>query len=304
MRNNKSATKTYSRKQSTTESSSSYYPNCIASITSNNNMFDSRSHTSKEDGEILLQGDIQSDMNADYQINEDHSYENVICSPNVMQITYNKDDEYILGDDYDDIQIDESVYDSTDTLPTLIPYERHNYMDTGNDTKLLQMPSTSSNLGSFIIAKHQSTKNSNTYTTKRRLNAKNTKNIKNYINDIKNNGNNSSNNSNDELFNPTPHAVVLRNPRSNQPRTYSTDSLYAALMDVKRGESIYRASQMHKVPRKTLRNWMKRWHIKSAYPMPSQLKQAAEKKRLKLMKESAALEALHIEKVNTRQCKN
>lgn len=40
-----------------------------------------------------------------------------------------------------------------------------------------------------------------------------------------------------------------------------------------------RASQIHGVPRKTLRNWMKRWHIKSVYPMPYQLKKAAEKKR-------------------------
>lgn len=35
-------------------------------------------------------------------------------------------------------------------------------------------------------------------------------------------------------------AVVLRNPRGNQIRTYTTDALYAALMDVKDGESIYR----------------------------------------------------------------
>lgn len=34
--------------------------------------------------------------------------------------------------------------------------------------------------------------------------------------------------------------VYLRNPRGNQIRTYDTDSLYAALMDVKGGESIYR----------------------------------------------------------------
>ena len=39
------------------------------------------------------------------------------------------------------------------------------------------------------------------------------------------------------------------------------------------------ASQIHGVPRKTLRNWMKRWHIKSVYPMPYQLKKAAEMKR-------------------------
>ncbi|XP_031616912.1 longitudinals lacking protein, isoforms J/P/Q/S/Z [Contarinia nasturtii] len=78
---------------------------------------------------------------------------------------------------------------------------------------------------------------------------------------------------------PMRNAVILRNPRGNQPRSYTTDALYTALMDVKNGESIYRASQIHGVPRKTLRNWMKRWHIKSVYPMPYQLKKAAEKKR-------------------------
>lgn len=35
-------------------------------------------------------------------------------------------------------------------------------------------------------------------------------------------------------------AVVLRSPRGNQPRQYTTDALYSALMDVKAGESIYR----------------------------------------------------------------
>lgn len=39
---------------------------------------------------------------------------------------------------------------------------------------------------------------------------------------------------------PLRSAVVLRSPRGNQPRTYTTDALYSALMDVKSGESIYR----------------------------------------------------------------
>lgn len=39
---------------------------------------------------------------------------------------------------------------------------------------------------------------------------------------------------------PLRSAVVLRSPRGNQPRSYTTDALYAALMDVKSGESIYR----------------------------------------------------------------
>ncbi|XP_055922318.1 uncharacterized protein LOC129953296 [Eupeodes corollae] len=78
----------------------------------------------------------------------------------------------------------------------------------------------------------------------------------------------------------TQNSVILRNPRCNQPRHYSNESLYAALMAVKYGDSIYRASRLHQVPRKTLRNWMKRWDIKSQYPMPKQLKDAAKKKKL------------------------
>ncbi|GAB0100693.1 broad-complex core protein isoforms 1/2/3/4/5 [Sergentomyia squamirostris] len=84
----------------------------------------------------------------------------------------------------------------------------------------------------------------------------------------------------DEFSSP-PKAFVLRNPRGNQPRSYDIEALWAALMHVKAGESIYRASQIHKVPRKTLRNWMKRWDIKSSFPMPRQLRQAAEKKRMR-----------------------
>lgn len=40
-----------------------------------------------------------------------------------------------------------------------------------------------------------------------------------------------------------------------------------------------RAAQTYSIPRKTLRNWMKRLHIKSQFPMPKQLKQAAERKK-------------------------
>lgn len=39
---------------------------------------------------------------------------------------------------------------------------------------------------------------------------------------------------------PLQSAVVLRSPRGNQPRAYTTEALYSALMDVKSGESIYR----------------------------------------------------------------
>ncbi|XP_069684882.1 protein bric-a-brac 2-like isoform X4 [Periplaneta americana] len=59
---------------------------------------------------------------------------------------------------------------------------------------------------------------------------------------------------------------------SRQRRSYSSSNLWQALMDVKKGESIYSSAKAHGIPRKTLRNWMARWNIKSSYPMPVQLR--------------------------------
>ncbi|CRL01692.1 CLUMA_CG014910, isoform A [Clunio marinus] len=73
--------------------------------------------------------------------------------------------------------------------------------------------------------------------------------------------------------------LYLRNPRGNQVRQYDVNALYNALQDVKNGHSIYRAAQTYSIPRKTLRNWMKRLHIKSKFPMPKQLQAAAERKK-------------------------
>jgi hypothetical protein len=39
------------------------------------------------------------------------------------------------------------------------------------------------------------------------------------------------------------------------------------------------AAQNYNIPRKTLRNWMKRLHIKSKFPMPKQLAKAAQRKK-------------------------
>jgi transposase-like protein len=57
-------------------------------------------------------------------------------------------------------------------------------------------------------------------------------------------------------------------PKVRPYRQYSNDNLWAALMAVKCGGSVYRASKEHGIPRKTLRNWMKRWNIKSKYAAP------------------------------------
>lgn len=160
-------------------------------------------------------------------IDNDENYENIICSPNFIELSHN--DEY----DEDDFVIeDEICFDEDSKLPALVPFQP-------NDFSLLaeKMPIQSK-----------------------------LKDKQHFEHCLLNGG-------------PPPSQFVLRNPRGNQPRTYNSDALWAALMDVKSGESIYRASQMHKVPRKTLRNWMKRWDIKSAFPMPRQLRQAAEKRK-------------------------
>ncbi|XP_063704658.1 zinc finger and BTB domain-containing protein 14-like isoform X2 [Culicoides brevitarsis] len=73
--------------------------------------------------------------------------------------------------------------------------------------------------------------------------------------------------------------VLLRHPRANQGRAYTEEELITALNEIKAGLSIYKASQKYRVPRKTLRNWMKRWKIKSAHPMPIQLQRAAIKRK-------------------------
>ena len=58
-------------------------------------------------------------------------------------------------------------------------------------------------------------------------------------------------------------------PRVRPYRQYTNDNLWAALMAVKYGGSVYRASKEHGIPRKTLRNWMKRWNIKSQFAAPT-----------------------------------
>lgn len=47
-------------------------------------------------------------------------------------------------------------------------------------------------------------------------------------------------------------------------------------MDVKQGGSVYRASKEHGIPRKTLRNWMKRWNIQSVFSTPARLRAGME----------------------------
>ncbi|KAL1390235.1 hypothetical protein pipiens_012489 [Culex pipiens pipiens] len=206
--------------------------------------------------------DPGSDTSAD-------GYENIICSPNFPQLSRSsmmsfQDDDY---DDDFDIQIlpDDSSMTNGDS-------------DTGGDDDLVYPPPLLPFGNSETsITRVPSGKSNRSYggpglSTSRKSSGRGGKSGTRQPREIK-----------PAVANGVaiaPSAFILRNPRGNQPRSYNTDALWKALMDVKAGESIYRASQIHKVPRKTLRNWMKRWDIKSAYPMPRQLKEAAEKKRI------------------------
>ncbi|XP_058467396.1 protein tramtrack, alpha isoform-like isoform X2 [Malaya genurostris] len=205
-------------------------------------------------------------------------YENIICSPNFPQLGGSTMGSY-QDDDYDDFDIQILPDDSSMTNgdsdgggddelvypPPLLPF--------GNsETSITRVPSTKgrtrTNGGPGLLPTRRYGRQSSGRGGSSRLLSRLTR----ESSDVK-----------IPLANGVaipPSAFVLRNPRGNQPRSYNTDALWSALMDVKAGESIYRASQIHKVPRKTLRNWMKRWDIKSAYPMPRQLKEAAEKKRI------------------------
>ncbi|KAG4076786.1 hypothetical protein HA402_009132 [Bradysia odoriphaga] len=221
-----------------------------------------------------LASDPQTDTNASNMSGE--NFENIICSPNLIEIPY-MDDEYEVDDDIQQQEQRDSTYIcddadmpnaamSDEAMPRLIPFGllQTQIKDEGAEyhenmpKNLFASSAYRRSMGNLSMTHNNGKSFSRKILLKKGMT-------------ILNNGGSS----------PSPSAVVLRNPRGNQPRTYTTDALYAALMDVKEGESIYRASQIHKVPRKTLRNWMKRWHIKSAFPMPRQLKQAAENKKLK-----------------------
>lgn len=164
------------------------------------------------------------------------SFENIICSPNLIEIPY-MDDEYDVDDDMqqpdhdsgylcDDADMSNTAMPNIDTpMPRLIPFEllqtqiKHEtdgYLD--NMPKNLFASSAYRRSMPPLTVGHNNGKSFN-----RKILLKK--------------GMTMLNNGGSE---PSPSAVVLRNPRGNQPRTYTTDALYAALMDVKEGESIYR----------------------------------------------------------------
>ncbi|XP_053688741.1 protein bric-a-brac 2-like [Sabethes cyaneus] len=206
-------------------------------------------------------------------------YENIICSPNFPQLSVSAMGSY-QDDDYDDefdIQIlpDENSLTNGESDGDELNYHPPPLLPFGNsETSITRVPSaatkgtmrTNGGSGGALL-------------TPRRYSRQPGGRGGRLLSRLTRDGGASKGSVSNGIAIP-PSAFVLRNPRGNQPRSYNTDALWSALMDVKAGESIYRASQIHKVPRKTLRNWMKRWDIKSAYPMPRQLKEAAEKKRI------------------------
>lgn len=168
------------------------------------------------------------------------NFENIICSPNLIEIPY-MDDEYDIDDDAqqhdaqdssyicDDADISNTTMSNGDEpMPRLIPFgllqnqikdESVGY-HVGTQNELFGSNSYRRSMDDVSITLGRS--NSGKIFNRKILFKKGMT--------VMNNGDCS----------PSPSAVVLRHPRGNQPRTYTTDALYAALMDVKDGESIYR----------------------------------------------------------------
>lgn len=264
----------------------------------------------KEEPQVKTEA-MDFDVAQDNYIPEESEAENIICQPNVSYIYdgHDKDIEHI-DDDEDGVCID---YDRLVAETYGNSQENPHYMEKNNTIKKLNKKSkkSKSQLLSYMVTEAKTEpSNIKPKLTKHRhhnfvqhqrhkdpptlvpLSVMNAGLGPKHLNSHKNNDKKQNKGFSNSAFGDggcpainsseshSQNAVILRNPRCNQPRHYSNESLYAALMAVKYGDSIYRASRLHQVPRKTLRNWMKRWDIKSQYPMPKQLKDAAKKKKL------------------------
>lgn len=209
-------------------------------------------------------------VKTEYEINSNaNNYESIICSPNVNILNGNRttteeEQNDIIMMNYEDIKIDENYYNNTHKYATVAEAAVATTMSEN-----LQSTITSNEYGKNKMTVHYQWP----ITLKTSSN-----NIKNYYSNdnnygkatttysliSSNSGGNSSktstastnyrkkslssthNNFIKDNTLPSPSAVILRSPRCNQPRSYSTDALYAALMDVKAGESIYRLAKKKK----------------------------------------------------------
>jgi len=192
--------------------------------------------------------------------NQDQPFENIVCSPTLMYPQLQLDatdhlDEFDVDDDDDDLFIEEA---NNDTLYNMITQKLGNCesFSAGDD---------------------------NDSEIKRNLMIASVGSLNNHYNTKEMTQNNSDAGGNEVKV--AIGGLYLRNTRGNQVRQYDVNSLYSALQDVKNGHSIYRSAQTYNIPRKTLRNWMKRLHIKSQFPMPKQLKEAAIRKKNSQVKE-------------------
>jgi hypothetical protein len=195
---------------------------------------------------------VEDEASPDHSEGGDNDYENIICAPSFDEITGAFDDE---GENDEDLN---QYYDEMDNLqncdydfPTIIDdYDEQNeeggnasssFAGQGNadysnsadlkpfmyQTPSIPMKMKNSKLGLGRGAPYSaaaSNTNNNVIMTQRDI-----PNKSDMLEKLLANGGGRP-----------PVAFVLRNPRGNQPRTYTTDALWAALMDVKSGESIYR----------------------------------------------------------------
>lgn len=169
--------------------------------------------------------------------NDIENFENIICSPNFRQMAYNEAQNGGDGFDCDNVDYNDSAIDMT-----------QEYHDGNDDSRLMINEDDDGHIGDNdeIVIEDPIIDRKPTFLPPliplrgEGGNEVQTKKMRDYLkedlrrleklnfeNCLLNGG-------------PPPNTFVLRNPRGNQPRTYNTDALWAALMSVKSGESIYR----------------------------------------------------------------
>lgn len=226
-------------------------PSELTNISENDCLVNSSSSSGgRRDLEIENPRTLTSDS-----FNSPSGYENIICSPNFIDLSYSDEHEEghqddVLGTQSDCEMIDfEGMVEQSFSDSNLGSGTGFDYGDVdgllnfknqvmaggliGSAThhgighhvpNLIPFGTTASSGGGSGGKKDNQSSKKRKYLANEELRKREKQNFEHWLN----NGG------------PPPNTFVLRNPRGNQPRTYNTDALWAALVDVKAGESIYR----------------------------------------------------------------
>lgn len=145
----------------------------------------------------------RSESTSPLLVESTQQYENIVCSPALMQYDDGGD-----GDDDDEVYIDDGNVCTNDALFQLITQKLGNCQQFTNSEDSNDVDSKSKLMIASVSSQYQScAKTKSSYSADKKV---------------------------------AIGGLYLRNPRGNQERKYDVNALYSALQDVKNGHSIYR----------------------------------------------------------------